>query len=131
MDIEENRREERIRYKMPEFVYVEFKLGKKPNNGKVYNLKVMDCSKNGLGMVVTQKDFDLLQMVNEGEKLEDMTFCATWTMINVDGTVRHKSKIEDGKYKDCLSLELKHLTLMIVANRSVLKILPDTAEGQT
>jgi len=107
MDIEENRKEERIRYQIPEFVYVEFKLGKKPNEQKVYNLRVMDCSKYGLGMVVTQKDFDLLKMVNEGEKLEDMTFCATWTMINVDGTIRHKSKIEDGKYKGCFILGIE------------------------
>ena len=107
MDIEENRRQERIEYRMPEFVYVEFKLGKKLKNGKVYNLKVMDFSKNGLGMVVTQKDFDLLEMVDEGEKLEDMTFCAAWTMINVDGTVRHKSKIEDGKYKGCFMLGIE------------------------
>ena len=107
MDIAENRREERIKYKIPESVYVEFKLGKKPKKGKVYDLKVMDSSRNGLGMVVTQKDFDLLQMVDEGEKLEDMTFCATWAMINVDGTVRHKSKIEDGKYKGCFMLGIE------------------------
>ena len=107
IDLEENRREERIKYKIPEFVYVEFKVGKKPKKGKVYDLKVMDCSRNGLGMVVTQKDFDLLQMVDEGEKLEDMTFCATWTMINVDGTVRHKSKIEEGKYKGCFMLGIE------------------------
>ena len=107
MDIKENRREERIKYKIPESVYVEFTLGKKPRKGKVYDLKVMDCSSNGLGMVVTQKDFDLLQMVDEGEKLEDITFCATWTMFNVDGTIRHKSKIEDGKYQGCFILGIE------------------------
>lgn len=107
MKIEENRMDERIKYEIPEFVYVEFKLGKKPKEEKVYNLKVMDCSKNGLGMVVTQKDFELLKMVDEGEKLKDMTFFATWAMINVDGTVRHKSKIEDGKYKGCFMLGIE------------------------
>jgi hypothetical protein len=107
MEIEENRKEERIRYQIPEFVYVEFKLGKKHKEEKVYNLKVMDCSNNGLSMVVTKKDFDLLQKVDEGEKLKDMTFFATWAMINVDGTVRHKSKIEDGKYKGCFMLGIE------------------------
>lgn len=112
MDIEEDRREERFAYRIPEFVYVEFKLGKKPKQRKVYDLKVMDYSRNGLGMVVTQKDFDLLQMVDKGDKLEDMTFCATWTMIKVDGTVRHKSKIEDGKYKGCFMLGIESPDIM-------------------
>ena len=107
MDIEENRSGERIKFQIPEFVCVEFKLRKQPKKGKLYNLKVMDYSKNGLSMVVTPKDFDLLQMVNEGEKLEDMTFCATWTIINVDGTIKHKSKIENGKYKGCFILGIE------------------------
>ena len=107
MDIEENRREERINYGIPEFVYVEFKLGRNPAEGKVYNLKVTNCSKYGLAMIVTQKDFDLLHMVAEGEKLEDMTFCAEWTIINVEGTVRHKSKIEDGEHKGCFILGIE------------------------
>ncbi len=107
MENEENRREERFKYNLPEFVYVEFKLGKTPKKEKVYDLKVMDYSRNGLGMVVTQKDSELLQMVDEGDELQDITFCASWTMIKVDGTVRHKSKIEDGKYKDCYILGIE------------------------
>jgi CheY-like chemotaxis protein len=107
MENEENRREERFKYKLPEFVYVEFKLGKAPKKGKVYDLNVMDYSRNGLGIVVTQKDSELLQMVDEGDKLKDITFCASWTMMKVDGTVRHKSKIEEGKYKDCYILGIE------------------------
>ncbi len=52
-------------------------------------------------MLITQRDFDLLKIVKEGDILQDMTFFATWTMIKVDGTVRHKSKIEEGEHKGC------------------------------
>jgi CheY-like chemotaxis protein len=107
MENEENRREERFEYELPEFVYVEFQLGKTPIKGKVFDLKVMDYSRNGLGIVVTQKDSELLQMVDEGDKLKNMTFCASWTMIKVDGIVRHKSKIKDGKYKGCVILGIE------------------------
>ncbi len=116
MENEENRREERVKYKMPEFVYVEFKLEKTPKKGKVYGLKVMDYSRKGLGIVVTQKDFELLQMLDEGDKLKHVTFCASWTMIKVDGTVRHKSKIEEGKYKDCYILGIESLDIIDSCN---------------
>jgi hypothetical protein len=104
---EKNRRWERFQYKLSESVYIEFKLGEKPKEGKVYDLKVMDYSRNGLGIVVTQKKSELLQLIDEGDKLKDITFCAPWTMIKIDGTVRHKSKIEEGKYKDCYLLGIE------------------------
>ena len=107
MEDEENRRWERFKYKLPESVYVEFQLGKTPKKTKVYDLKVMDYSRSGLGIVVTQKDSELIQMLDEGHKLKDITFCTSWTMSKVDGTVRHKSKIEDGKYKDCYILGIE------------------------
>jgi len=107
IDNKEKRRWERFQYKLPESVYVEFQLGKTPNKGKVYDLKVMDYSRNGLGIVVTRKDSELLQMIDEGDKIKSITFCASWTMTKVDGTVRHKSKIEEGKYKDCYILGIE------------------------
>ena len=107
MENEQKRREERFKYKLPESVYVEFQLGKTPKKTKVYDLKVMDYSRSGLGIVVTQKDSELIQMLDEGHKIKDITFCAPWTMIKVDGTVRHKSKIEEGKYKDCYILGIE------------------------
>ena len=103
----ENRRWERFQYKLPESVYVEFQVGETPKKGKVYDLKVMDYSRNGLGIVVTQKDSELLQVIDDGNKLKDITFCAPWTMTKINGTVRHKSKIEEGKYKDCYILGIE------------------------
>ena len=101
MDVEEKRRQDRIPYEKPEFVSVEFRAGKGAEKDKVYDLNVIDCSGTGLGILITQRDFDLLKIVKEGDILRDMTFFATWTMITVDGTVRHKTKIEEGKHKGC------------------------------
>ena len=104
---EEKRKEERITYEIPEFVSVEFRLGKKPKKDKVYSLNVLDCSKHGLGLLVAQKDFDLLEILNKGDKLHDVTFFATWAMIKVDGKVKHKTRIEEGKYKGCYLLGIE------------------------
>ena len=101
MESKDKRKEDRFNYEMPEFVYAEFKLGKEPIKDKVYNLKILDCSESGIGMVITQKDFDLLQILNEGDELKNISFFATWTVLKVDGIVRHKTKIEEGKYKGC------------------------------
>jgi len=107
MNIDEKRDQDRIPYERPEFVSVEFRTGKGAEKDKVYDLNVIDCSGTGLGMLITQRDFDLLKILKEGDTLEDMTFFATWTMITVDGTVRHKTRIEEGKHKGCYIMGIK------------------------
>jgi hypothetical protein len=107
IQIAEKRREERVTYETPEFVSVEFKLGKSVNKDRLYELNVFDYSKHGLGLLITQKDFDLLKLLHKGEKIEDITFFASWTMIKVSGTVRHITKFEDGKYKGCYILGIE------------------------
>ncbi|MFC1869368.1 hypothetical protein ACFL0H_14715 [Thermodesulfobacteriota bacterium] len=99
IEIAEKRKEKRFVYEKPEFVSVEFRIGEESKEDKLYELNVLDCSKYGLGIIIPPKDFDLLQKINVGDKLENIRFYATWTMINVNGTVRHKVKIDEGKYK--------------------------------
>ena len=101
MESKEKRKEDRFTYETPEFVYAEFIMGKGSTEEKVYNLKILDCSQYGLSMVITQKDFELLDLLNEGDELKEISFFATWTVLTVDGIVRHKTKIEEGKYEGC------------------------------
>ncbi len=107
MEIQEKRREERVLYDMPEMVAVEFAVDKGPARGKVYDLGVIDCSKHGLGILVKEKDFDLLESVDLGDRLRDIIFYATWARIQVDGIVRHKTRITDGKYRGCYILGIE------------------------
>jgi hypothetical protein len=104
IQIAEKRKEERITYETPEFVSVEFRLGKDVKKDKLYELNVLDYSEHGLGLLITQKDFDLLELLHKGDKIEDISFFASWTMIKVSGTVKHITKIEDGKHKGCYIL---------------------------
>ena len=99
--IEEKRREERFVYEMPDFVSAEFRLGK-ASDEKLYELAVMDCSRHGLGLIISKKDRDLLSLLNVGDRIEDISFYATWSMIKVSGTVKHITLLEEeGQYRGC------------------------------
>jgi hypothetical protein len=105
--IVEKRSEERSIYETPNFISVEFRLGEKSKSEKQYELNVFDHSKRGLGLLITQQDLDLLELLHKGDQIEDITFFASWTMIRVNGTVRHITRIENGKYKDCYILGIE------------------------
>jgi hypothetical protein len=99
IEIKEKRREDRFVYEQPEFVSVLFKLPKGRKKEKVYNLNVIDCSSLGLGLLLTEKDFDLLQILSKGDKLHNMSFYTPSAVIEVNGTVVYKTKIQTGKHK--------------------------------
>lgn len=65
---------------------------------KSYDLKVFDISERGVGILVGEEMQDFLQAVDIGDKLEEIELLAAWMTIKVSGTVRHKSKINEGKY---------------------------------
>ena len=104
MEIEEKRREERFVYELSEFISVEFRLGNKSKEGKLYELNVFDCSKYGIGLIIPPKDFALLRILHKGDRLEDISFFSSWAFIKVNGTVSHITKIQEGKYKGCYIL---------------------------
>lgn len=93
----ERRRERRHTYEMPDFVSVAFSIVGKD---KVYDLGVMDCSRHGLGILVTRKDFDLVRLVKPGDRIRDIVFYSENAMIKVDGVVRHLTKMSTGKHKN-------------------------------
>ena len=112
-DIREKRKSDRFVYDNPRSVYVELKVRKSLEKAELYDLEVKDCSREGLGMLITQKDFDLLHVLKKGDKLRDMSFFATWSVFRIDGTVQHKTKIEEGEYKGCYILGIKSQEIML------------------
>jgi hypothetical protein len=96
--IEEIRSDERTLIKIPEFISVQFKLEKGHQKEKSYELNVINFSSHGFSLLATEKDFELLQLLKPGDTIRDMTFFAKWTMIKVEVTVRHITKIEEGTH---------------------------------
>jgi hypothetical protein len=107
VEIKEKRREERFTYEAPDFVSVEFTLGRAKGGEKVYELNVLNCSLHGLGVLIREKDFDLRKRLHPGDKLDGMTLYAESSMIKVDGIVRHVTKINEGRHAGCYILGIE------------------------
>jgi len=93
MRVTERREHERDTRDMPEFVSARFTLGR---DDKTYELEVVDYSANGVGLLVTEKDFDVLEKIKVGAKLKNLVLYAKWTTVMVEGTVAHKTKVKGG-----------------------------------
>jgi len=83
----------------PLFSKAKVSIGASGNQEKVYDLRVFDVSENGVGILVGQELFDWLRRIGVGDKLRGVELSAPWTIVRVDGTVRHKSKMHKGKYR--------------------------------
>ena len=66
---------------------------------KDYDLKVFDISENGVGVLVGGEMQALLDQMDYGKRLEEVELLASWTTIKVSGTVKHKSMVNEGKYR--------------------------------
>ena len=88
-------------------VSVEFRLATGGEKDRKYTLNVFDRSKGGFGLLVRQRDFDLLKILQRGDKLQNMTFYSESLMMRMDATVRHKTRLEEGKYKGCYILGIE------------------------
>ena len=105
--IEERRGYDRDGKRIPDFVNAVFTLRKGTQKDRTYKLEIIDRSPDGVGMLITKKDFDLLDIVKEGDKLQGLELYASTAMIKVNGTVRHKTEIKDSKYKGYYTLGIK------------------------
>lgn len=116
IEIDEKRDEERVYYEIPDFVSAEFIIGKGSKREKVFSLDVINCSSRGLCLIVTEKDFDLLGRVKIGDRINNMMFFATWTMIKINCSVRHITKIEEGKLKGCYQIGIESDDIISACN---------------
>ena len=94
----------RYAYERPDFVYVRFKIDKESEENRERVLNVIDSSKTGLALLITDKDSDLPHVLEKGDKIRDMAFFGARVKIKEDGIVRHITKVKDGEYKGCYIL---------------------------
>ena len=91
----------------PPFVNARFTLRESRGPHRKYDLKVYDISKNGVGIVVWREQYDLLDKMSLGKKLEEMSLFGTWTEAKVSGLVKHTSMINEGKYRGHYRMGIK------------------------
>ena len=89
-------RKDRYVCKDSEFTHVQLRIGEDPAKLKLYSLKVKDCSKGGLGILIKNKDYSLFNRLKVGDVLQNVLFFSPWTEMKVEAVVTHKTKIEKG-----------------------------------
>jgi len=104
IQIEDKRREQRIENDLTRFLSAEFTL---EGDNKVYQLKAINLSAHGIGLVVDKKYFDLLDKINVGDTIKDLRLFLTIATLTVDGTVMHKTPIDMDEVKGSYILGIK------------------------
>ena len=70
-------------------------------------------------LLTTQKEFDLLEGLNIGDRVRDMVLYAPWAVTKLDSKVAHKTELQDGDHKGCFMLGTKSREL--IANGKISK----------
>jgi len=104
IQIEDKRREERIEDDLTKFLSAELTL---EGDNTVYQLKAINLSTHGIGLVVDKKYFDLLDKINVGDTIKDLRLFLTVATLTVDGTVMHKTPMNEDELKGSYILGIK------------------------
>ena len=104
IQIEDKRREQRIENDLTKFLSAEFTL---EGDNTVYQLKAMNLSAHGIGLVVDKKYFGLLGKINVGDTIKDLRLFLTIATLTVDGTVMHKTPMDMDEVKGSYILGIK------------------------
>jgi len=104
IQIEDKRGEERIENDLTKFLSAEFTL---EGNSTVYQLKAINLSSHGIGLIVDKKYFDLLDKINVGDTIKDLKLFLTIATLTIDGTVMHKTPMNRDELKGSYILGIK------------------------
>jgi c-di-GMP-binding flagellar brake protein YcgR len=98
---------ERDSGKIPAFLYGILVLRKGTEGSATYELEIINRSAYGIGMLVMKNDFGLLEILKEGDELQDLELYSPTAVVKVTGSVRHKTKLQDKKYEGSYVLGIK------------------------
>lgn len=100
--MKEKRREERILLiKRPKFISAEITLKRGHGANATYNIPVYDSCRHGIGLFINEKNKDFLNIVEVGDKIDQIVFYAENALLKTTGIIRHKTEIKEGRYKGC------------------------------
>jgi hypothetical protein len=99
--IEDRRRSDRYEVgsnATPLFGRARIGIGTGGTKERVYDFGVFDVSENGVGLLVGEGLSGWLERIGIGDRLKEVELYTRWSIVRMDGTVRHKSKVREGKY---------------------------------
>jgi len=104
IQIEDKRGEERIENDLTKFLSAELTL---EGDSTVYQFKAVNLSSHGIGLIVDKKYFDLLDKINVGDTIKDLKLFLTVATLTIDGTVMHKTPMNQDELKGSYILGIK------------------------
>jgi len=109
IQLQEMRREQRITDGMTKILSAEFSL---EDEGKNYQLSVVNLGSAGLGLIVEKKDFDLFEKISVGDRIKDMSVFLPVATMTTEATVKHMTLIKEGKFRGCYLVGIESSSLM-------------------
>jgi len=97
--LEDRRKEERVSPDTPDFISAIFRWEKGFCKAQTYELDILNYSMRGLALLLIKKDDHLFTSLESGDRISEMMLFAESALTVVNGTVRHKTCIEDGAYR--------------------------------
>lgn len=100
LQFRERRSEERSVFERPDLISAEFSLSGEGSKSKLYSLRVHNYSKHGVGLIIAEKDIELVDTLKVGESIKRISFYTSEAIItNINGSVRHITRIKGGEYQ--------------------------------
>ena len=104
IQIEDRRKERRVENNFRRFLSAELIL---EGERVTRQLQVINLGSHGIGLIVGRKNLDLLDKVNVGDVIKNLTFFLAVATLTIDGEVIHKTPIDHGRLKGSYILGIK------------------------
>ena len=104
IQIEDKRKEKRVEDNFMRILSAEFTL---EGDNMPHQLKVINLGSHGIGLIIGRKNLDLLDKINVGDTIKNLTFFLTLATLTIDGEVIHKTPIDHGRLKGSYILGIK------------------------
>jgi hypothetical protein len=107
LEMEEKREQARRNFERSETPSVLFHLDQGQGKGALYELDVVNCASQGLGLLVTEKEEVLLKEIKAGDRIPRIRLLWDSCVSELNGTVRHLTPIEHGEFKGNVMLGIE------------------------
>lgn len=98
LEVEEKRKEERLYPDFPDFLSAVLTHTDKNRKTRTYDLRVLNYSRHGLGLLVEEEAHPLLGELKQGDFIPDITLFGEALIVRLSAFVRHKSEISEGPF---------------------------------
>ncbi|PKN28842.1 MAG: hypothetical protein CVU64_11325 [Deltaproteobacteria bacterium HGW-Deltaproteobacteria-21] len=98
LEVEEKRKEERLYPEFPDFLSAVLTYTDKNRETRTYDLRVLNYSRHGLGLLVEEDAYPLLGELNQGDFIPEITLFGEAVTVRLSAFVRHKSEISEGPF---------------------------------